>query len=239
MKKLFGAMGLGLTYFCIGTVLFQAVVVGMLWWKGVLADDRRLGMLAALRGVTPEAVALKNAKSSRKELPNQEEPSLEQLAQKRALASLDLTLRESAIDKSLVDLRNIESRVQDERAKLNQWKEAFDKKLEIIEAKTLDSSLLEVQRTLEAISPKQAKDQILKMLEDSPDGVNEKAMSDIVRIMKAMPLDKRRKVLAEFKSEKEADTLAEILKEIRLGLPDTELLRDSRTQLNQNQSTKR
>jgi hypothetical protein len=56
-------------------------------------------------------------------------------------------------------------------------------------------------------------------------------MQDIVKILKAMPLDKRRKILGEFKSEDEATTLAEILKEIRLGAPEVDLIRDTRASL--------
>jgi hypothetical protein len=91
---------------------------------------------------------------------------------------------------------------------------------------------LELQRTLEAIQPKQAKDQIMKMLEEYPTEFDQ-PLQDVVTIMKAMPLDKRRKILGEFKSEPEIEKLAVILREIRLGTPDTELIRGTRSQLQQ------
>jgi hypothetical protein len=58
-------------------------------------------------------------------------------------------------------------------------------------------------------------------------------MEDVVRILKAMPLDKRKKILAEFKTPEEVEKFAEILRVVRLGGSDTELLRDTRSQLQQ------
>jgi hypothetical protein len=89
-----------------------------------------------------------------------------------------------------------------------------------------------VQVTLEAIAPKQAKEQLVKMLQDPKSPAND-PMEDTVRILKAMPLDKRKKILAEFKTPEEVKTLAEILRVVRLGGSDTELMRDTRAQLQQ------
>jgi hypothetical protein len=91
---------------------------------------------------------------------------------------------------------------------------------------------LEVQRTLEAIAPKQAKEQILRMLAQ-PNTAADRPLEDVVRILKAMPLDKRKKLLAEFKTPEEIEKLAEVLHEIRSGGSDAELIRDTRGQLQQ------
>jgi hypothetical protein len=227
MKYLRG-MGLLLVWFCVGTVLAQAVLLGMLWWKGAIGDGRVLAMYAALHGIVPESDGSGRGPAAD---PNPEQLSLAEVAQRRMLTSLDLDLRETALDKWLADLRNIRSEIETEDDRLNLWKETFDIRLKKMESTALDTSLLEVQKTLEAIQPKQAKEQILKMLDDAPDGHNEQAMQDIVKILKAMPLDKRRKILGEFKSEDEATTLAEILKEIRLGAPEVDLIRDTRAGL--------
>ena len=54
--------------------------------------------------------------------------------------------------------------------------------------------------------------------------------------MKAMPLDKRRKLLGEFKSPEEIEKLHAVLQEIRRGTPETDLLEDTRKQLQQQQN---
>ena len=45
--------------------------------------------------------------------------------------------------------------------------------------------------------------------------IDDGAMDDVVTIVKAMPLDKRRKILREFRTAAEAQQLHELLIEIR------------------------
>jgi hypothetical protein len=221
--------------FSIGTVITLAVLFGMLWWKGALTDDRLIGMLAALQGIqTPSATA-----NAALDPAADEQPSLEQLMQRRLAASLDLDLRETAIDKALGELRNLEAEVKVENKRLDDWKVSFDKRLETLESKATDESLFQLQRTIEAMQAKQAKDQILKMLEETPVDADDDPMRDVVTILKTMPIDKTRKILTEFKTEEEKEKLAEIMRQIRLGKPDVDLIRDTRNQLQDQLQPKR
>jgi len=105
-------------------------------------------------------------------------------------------------------------------------KRSFDDELTRLKQKSQQESLIELQQTMEAIQPKQAKEQLLKMIEDE-------AMDDVVSIVKGMALDKRKKVIQEFRSEEEADKLAEILRQIRLGAPEVSTIGDAQQQLEQ------
>jgi hypothetical protein len=214
--------------FSLGTFVTLVVLLAVLWWKGALADERLIGMLAALQGIQPAPPAAPDNTLSA----DAEQPSLEQILQARVRASLDFDLRESAIDKALGDLRAIEEQIKTESGRLDHWKKDFDFRLAKLETAATDAALLELQRTLEAVQPKQAKDQIMKILEEHS-ALDDQPLHDVVTIVKAMPLDKRRKILGEFKSEPEIEKLAEIIREIRLGTPDTELIRGTRTQLQQ------
>jgi hypothetical protein len=127
-----------------------------------------------------------------------------------------------------------ETALQSESKRLDAWKQSFDERLARLQTAATEISLLEVQRTLEAIQPKQAKEQIMKMLQEPQSNVDD-PMEDIVRILKAMPLDKRRKILGEFRTPEEVEKLADILRVIRLGGSDTQLLQDTRRQLQQQQ----
>ncbi len=228
--KLVELLGSLFAYFCIGTVLAIGAIVAVLGMKGALTGERFQNMMAALYGVSlpgSTATTIASAPDSKEEM-----PSFDQRLERRNLASLHLDLRESAIDKSIADLRNIESQVRDERKRLDQWKESFDNRLAQLQTNNTDVALQELQRTLEAIQPKQAKEQILKIL-DRTTSKNDKPMDDVVTLLKAMPLDKRKKILAEFKTPDEAEQLSDILEQIRLGAPDSELMRDSRQQLQQ------
>ena len=228
MKRILSWLGSLFVAFALGTTISLIVLVAMLWWKGALTDDRLLGMIAALQGIQP----LRPTAADETNSVSAEQPSLDQIMQSRLRASLDLDLRESAIDKSLGDLRTVESQIKTERERLDLWKLDFDQRLAKLETAATDAALLEVQRALEVMSPKQAKDQILKML-DEPGAAEDDPMQDVVTVLKSMADDKRKKLLGEFKTPEEAEKLAEILREIRLGLPDSEIIRDTRNQLQQ------
>src|SRR6478735_8460289 len=190
LGSLFAALG-------IGTLITLSVIVAMLWWKGALADERVLGMLAALQGIKPPPPPGLSAINV-----DAEQPSLDQLLSSRMKAGLDLDLRESAIDKGLGDLRTIETALQNETKRLDYWKQSFDKRLSDLQTAASDAALREIQQTLEVIQPKQAKEQLVKMLEESKTATDD-PMEDVVRILKAMPLDKRKKILDEFKTPDE------------------------------------
>jgi hypothetical protein len=228
MKRILGWAGNLLVAVSIGTLVSFVMVLAMLWWKGTLADERVLGMLAALQGIqpTPSVPA-----AARLDL-DAEQPSVEQLLQARLRTSLDLDLRESAIDKALGDMRSLEVQIQAETKRLDGWKKDFDARLAKLGTAATDAALLQLQQTLQTINPKQAKDQIMQILED-PATASDQPMQDIVTIFKAMPLDKQKKIFAEFKTPTEQQKMAEVLRSIRLGTPDSDLLRETRNQLQQ------
>jgi hypothetical protein len=228
MKTIFAWIGNVLVALSIGTLVTLLLVAGMLWWKGALADERLLGMIAALQGIQPGATTTAASEID----PNAEQPSLEQILEARVRASLDLDLRESAIDKSLLDLRATETQIKTERERLDLWKTDFDQRLAKLEQAGADTSLLELQRALESMNAKQAKDQVLRMLDEATDP-DDDPMQDVVAILKSLAESKRKKLFDEFKTPDEQEKLAEILRQIRLGLPDSELIRDTRSQLQQ------
>lgn len=230
MKKVLSLISSLFIAFCVGTVLSLAVFLGMLWWKGGLTGDRFMSTLAAIQGIDMATAA---ATVPVAEEPNEEQVSYDEILRERALKGLDLDLREIAIDKSLGELRNLESLTKTERERLDLWKLSFDQRLANLETQATDMALRELQTTLEAMNPKQAKEQILMMLESPTSGDADQPMRDVVTILKTMPIDKRRKIVGEFKTPDESQKLAEILHEIRLGTPDSELIRDTRSQLQQ------
>lgn len=231
--RLVGALGVA---FCIGTTISLVVLLAMLWLKGAASGDRLMALLAALNGIAVERPALA---ATGTEPVNGEQVSLDDVMKQRLLASLDLDLRESAVDKSLGDLRNLETQIKTESKRLDTWKISFDKRLQELETKAADTALLEIQQTLEVMQPKQAKDQIVRVLESPPATATDRPLQDVVTILKTMPLDKRKKILSEFKTPQELESLEIILREIRLGMPDSELIRDTRSQLQDQLQEKR
>ena len=80
LTQWFGAL---MVAFSIGTVISLAVIAGMLWWKGVLTDERIYGMLAALQGIRPPPPPKLTALDT-----DTEQPSFEQILNARYLEAL-------------------------------------------------------------------------------------------------------------------------------------------------------
>jgi hypothetical protein len=82
-----------------------------------------------------------------------------------------------------------------------------------------------VREIWENIRPKQAKDQIVEMLKE------EKGIDEVVSILTQMPIDRRAKIVGEFKTEEEKEKMTEILRLIRDGLPDVKMIDDAAAKL--------
>jgi hypothetical protein len=218
--------------FCVGTVAAQGIGLAWLWSKGKISSKKIDHVLAVLHGVDIDELR-RQAEAARS--PNSDEqPALADMLRLRTEKSLNLDLRDTAVDKALVDLRSLQDKLKTERRRYQELKDAFDARLEQLEQGAQDRGLAELQRTFEAIQPRQAKDQILKTLDDGlPPAEQEKAIDDIVAIIKAMPTDKRKKIMAEFKLPEEAEKLHLILERIRLGMPESELLKQTRQKLDE------
>ena len=229
MMRLLRLCGIGGIYFCVATVIAAAAGTAMLASKGAFADGRLLNMWAALHGIAipanPTATLAGDAEGS------QEQPSYDDLVNKRLLASLDLDLRKSAIDKTLSELQAIEAQIRTERTRFDLLVGSFDRKIKELETSATDAAVIETQQTLESLPPKQAKQQLLKLLDESPTPGIENPTAAVVSLVKAMPIERRRKILMEFKSADEEDKLSHILREILRGSPDVPLLRQARDEL--------
>jgi hypothetical protein len=212
----------------VGTVVAALVGLAMLYQKGAFSDDRVLNMWAALHGIPVPGDAAAAAGDSRDP---EEHPAYDDIIMKRALAALDLELRENTLDKALGELRTIELKIRTEQERFDRLVVSYEEKLQSLEANAADAAVLETQRTLEALPPKQAKQQLLNLLEGAPSPGIENPMAAVVALVKAMPIERRRKILQEFKSENEDEKLAEILKEILRGAPDVPFLRQASDEL--------
>jgi hypothetical protein len=229
MGRLLKLAGAALAYFCVATILAQAMVLGAMWYRGVFRSEHAYQMLALVQGVDLGALHQKLAQSRRPL--DDAQISFEQITQQRLKKTLTLTIRERAIRDGLADLQALEAKVRTERERLDGIVSGFEQRLRKLEQDATDSALQEVQRTLEVMDPAQAKDQILMMLDEDA-GTEVRGMNDVVAMIRAMPLDKRKKILGEFQSKPEMEKLHEILARLREGEPEASLIRNTQDQLN-------
>ncbi len=222
MKRLFSLLTTGFVYLCVATMIAQAAALTTLWAKGALDRSRVYRVLAALHGV--DVVTMQTNLSTQKKDTDQEQHSFAARLEAQSLKSLDLDLRETALDKGLVDLRNLQDATQAEQAEFLALRQSYDAKLKDLVEQEQASAMKQLQRTIEAMQPRQAKEQLLKMLDDQ-------AIGDVVTIVKNMPVDKQKKLIAEFKDGTDADQLYQILRSIRAGEPVVSQIEEARTKL--------
>lgn len=224
MKRLAHLLWSAWLYACMATVLAIALGTGYASMRGWLTEDKLLRMVAAARGID---LPPRDSRQQAPEPPQQ--PSLDEIARARALRARDLELRELALETGLADLKYEQAKLADEKDRYEVIKTAFEAKLRELRDGALAANLEQVRLILENIPPKQAKDQLLKMLADGE-------IDQAAALLSAMPIAKRAKILKEFKSEPESENLAKLLKRLREGGPEVPIIDDSFGQLKQPQS---
>jgi hypothetical protein len=100
----------------------------------------------------------------------------------------------------------------------------FEQRLKNLREGSLATNLESARVILENMKAKQAKEQIQLMLNDGE-------MKQAVVLLSAMPVEKRAKIVAEFKTDKESEELAEMLRLIRAGEPEVTLIDETQRNL--------
>ena len=206
--------------FCVGTVLAQGIILAMAAARGNLNSVTLLKALALINGVDITGDRLQKMLEDSKQSPN---PTYEDVVAERAIQNKSLDMRERSI---LQQKALIEEKLAEQKqviADFDRRKDEFYALLESIDKDLANDSLKEVARTLETLTPDQAKNQIKKFLEADQ-------MKDVVAIVKGMPLDKRKKILGEFTTEEEIAQLNDILVQLRQGDPKASLIKNAREQ---------
>lgn len=219
--------------FCAASFMAQAAGVLYWWSTGKLNEEKLYQILAVIHGV--DLHALEAQYTSNQSPIESEQPSLEELLEQRFAKSLDLSLRETAFDKALAELHALETELRSQRERFDARRREFETRVEQLRQAALEEGLVNVQLKLEAIQPKQAKDLLLKMIGDATKE-NDDAWDAAVTMLKNMPVEKSRKIMAEFKTADEVDKLHELLRRIRLGKPTTDLLAETENARGQEQN---
>ncbi len=206
--------------FCVATVLAQGIIITLAGLRGNLKSDTLVRAIALLNGIDITGDQLKKMLDDSREQPN---ITLEDIIEERARENSILDMRERSISAMKQQTEEMLAELQTKVADFDLRKDEFHTLLKRTETDLLEESLKEVQRTIESLTPEQAKDQLLRMYDAGQ-------KDDVVAIVKGMPLDKRKKILGEFANEKEAAQLHEILMRLRLGEPTAGLIQDARDQ---------
>lgn len=221
MGRLTATGGAMLAYLCVATVLTAAIVFGYVWSHGYLDQEKLNRMMAIARGTEVAAPVVEQVAKAPEAA---EQPSLEDVEKQRAIQSRLIELREQAIAHAIENVRNEQRDLTNKIDDYKRLQQGFEDVLSEKKNEALIAGRQNMQQIWENIQPKQAKQQILQMID-----ANEQ--NDVVAILSAIAISKRAKIIGEFKTEEEAKKLEEILRLIRQGVPDTLTIDQTREEL--------
>jgi len=214
LRMIINAVPLALGYCCLATVIVQVGGGVMMWSTGKLSQEKVVRYAAILYGLDiAELPAEKSAAGASAALEDDLSPA--QLLARRTNANAILADRKAAMEQEADKIRSLEKELKSERDRRATVRKNFGDYLDKLEGEVVIASLGDVQRTLEELTPRQAKDLILRTLADQGLDKEDDVMRDIVTIVKAMPEGKLKKILGEFKTAEEQEELHRIVMEVR------------------------
>lgn len=210
-----------LLYFCLATLLAQAIVVGYLVSQWNLDGSKVARMIALARGLEPPSAA---ATPPPKQESPQPQASYDEILEARAVKDKNLRLRELAIDNALVELSTDRRKLDEENKHLAAIQAEFNKQLDATLKDATSTGREEVARILQTVKPRQAKEFLVQMLD-------KQEIEDVVMLLSGMSDTKRAKILGEFKTPEETLKIEEVLRRIRQGAPQAPVADEAKQQL--------
>jgi hypothetical protein len=218
MGRLVGALATLLVCFCAATLLAEAAILSYVWSAWKLDQAKLVHLVAVARGSEPEKA---EPKALSPEKGGSEQASYQEILDRRALKLRDFELREQALNSALDELKSQQQELDKSRKQEQSQIAQFDSQLKTLRDGAQATGRETVRRTLETLKPKQAKEQVFQMLQNNE-------IDEVVLLLSQMPENRRAKVLAEFKTPEENKQLAEVLRRIREGEPESGLVKKAK-----------
>lgn len=211
---------LGIVCLCVGTCIAEAILLGWAFAKGKLTRQKLIQMLAVYHGIETKP----EPKPTGPTPPLQEQVSLEEIAFQRAIHLRNIELREQMLKKLHEQLQFQEQQLAEEKRRYEKQREEFETKLQALRKDAESEGTTQTASILQRLKPPQAKQQILRMLQDNQ-------IDDVVVLLSEMQESKRAKILNEFRTPEEMAQLAEVLRRLREGDPMASLAEQTKKQL--------
>jgi hypothetical protein len=209
--RLFAWIPAACAYVCVASALAQAIGIGILSSQGVLTPAKVSRYVAVVYGF--DVRDLQRDPNRQKNADAEDLPREVRLEQ-RVTANPVLADRLKAGKQETNDIEGLVRDLKTGRTRYDFVKKSFGELLDQLESGAATVALQEVQRTLVILQPKQAKDLILRMLQEEGLDEDDDVLQDVVTIVKSMPQERLKKILGEFKTDEERQTLHRIFVEI-------------------------
>jgi len=222
MGRLLGMLSALFAYLSVATVLAAGAGIVYLRANGKLDDQKLARVVALLQGLEvtekPPEAAVENKDQ------DAEQPSYDDREKARQLHSRQLEMRELALKNGLERMLYEKRLLAEDRDRYERLKAAFEEQLASLHDGAKSSGRENIRLIWENIKPKLAKSQILEMLQAQE-------INEVVAILSLVPIAKRAKIISEFKTAEEESKLDEVLRLIRQGVPETNLIDKTRSQI--------
>ena len=199
IRNLLNGFRLGFAYFSVGTVIAQAVIVPILFWKSVLTHEKCLRLVAHFQGIDTADLIQKEEELAKA---NAQEVKLNDLR------SPLVVKRKEALNVGLAQVKSPEAEISLNQKQYDTVRAIFAKRLDDLEATKVTEARKTVIETLEVLDPELTKDLILLMIDDV-------GAKEVGEILAGIPRDRERKIKAEFTTPEEKEVLHKILSAYR------------------------
>ncbi len=216
--KIFRGLLVGLVCLSVASCLSLAGIVIMSAARGNLQRSTLTQIVALLNGIDIQGRRLQQALDSSQDIP---QPTYAEIVAARARTSAGLDAREAALERYRLELDNLRQQLELSRKDFDQRRSTFEKRLAELEQEVESNRLQQAQELLENLPVELAKTQILKLIEQGH-------LEDVVRIVKAMPPERRKKMLGEFDDNAASQRLYEILDQLLIQDPRRNLIQSAR-----------
>jgi hypothetical protein len=192
-------------WFCVASLLAQLCILVIVSARGNLNQKTIANIIAALNGIDVQSEKLKGVLISAREAPI---PTYEDVVSAKVKSSLELDSRQEALDRLQRQISDRERVLRDEIERFDVRKSEFQLELAKIRDETASENLNQIVQFFTNLGAEQAKSQLLLLLKNNQKG-------DVVAILKTLPSDKQKKLLAEFTNEQDQQPLSEIIQELQ------------------------
>ena len=136
----------------------------------------------------------------------------------------NVDLREQMLITLHEQIQSQQRQLVEEKRRYQKEREEFETKLLAIRKEAENEGTTQTAAILQRLKPAQAKQQILRMLQDNQ-------VDQVVLLLSEMQESKRAKILNEFKTPEETAQLAEVLRRLRQGDPTANLAEQTQKQI--------
>ena len=220
--RLLNYAGIGLLYFAASMFFAQILLLAYFTFAWKINRSKINQMIATAQGYDLYQVEQERQKELIDKI---QQGKYDEVLQKRADRWTQEDLEKARSSEFLGDFIFAQiQQFEDEKKQFDEIRRNFEKRLDDLEKERKSAGFTELVTNMSILTPINAKKQIMKMIDD-------KMEDRVVEIFNAMEEGPRKKLLNTLKEDEEVDKLADILRRIGDGEPESRLAREAEEEL--------